>query len=117
MKLNIVLEQINKKGNVSFRSKILIDVKKVSDSSKTIAKFSKDIVVLEAKNRLVGMNTAVCGIKKSLPMQLRIESVHKNGKTKLSLTFGDYGKFVRRANEKNISQFLKNNIEFTQEWG
>lgn len=117
MKLNIILQQINKKGNVSFASSLLVDVKKVSDASKTIAEFSKDIVVLESKNRAIGMSTAICGIKKSLPMQLRIESVHKNGQTRLSLNYRNYGKFVREANESNISTFLKDNIEFTQKWG
>ena len=63
------------------------------------------------------MSTAICGIKKSLPMQLRIESVHKNGQTRLSLNYRNYGKFVREANESNISTFLKDNIEFTQKWG
>lgn len=114
--IRITLMQINKKGNKSFEAVLNTKSESVMGTCKLVAEFSKDIVVLQKKNEMLGMRTAINGIKKSLPLQLSIESVHPNGKTSVSLLYKNYGKFVREATEKNVAEFWNLNVSHTIKW-
>ena len=115
MLVQFILEQKNAKGKTSFKAvkKVNIGNNELSDVSLEIANFSKDIINLCEKNAKLGYRSAINGIKKSLPMTLKLVTEDET----LKLSYRNYGKFCHEASKTNIKKFLKNNIEFTQKWG
>lgn len=115
MKIQFSLTQKNKKGNVSFYAVKNVSVKgtKLVTASSEIAEFTRDIIELVQKNTNLGYRAAVSGIKKSLPLELKIQTA----KESVTLNYNSFGKFAHEANQKQIEEFLSNNITFVQKWG
>lgn len=115
MLVQFTLTQKNKDGKNSFKAvkNVNIGNNDFSDVSKEISIFTKDIINLCENNKKLGYKSAFNGIKKSLPMTLKIVTEDEN----LQLNYRNYGKFAYDATQKTLQKFLKNNIEFTQKWG
>lgn len=116
MKLNVVLSQVNKAGNVSFKA-----VKNVNTGSKGLeivalesAKFCADIIKLKKNVAKLGYASAVNGIKKSLPMNLTIVGLDDADDINLSLEWVSFGKFANEATEAKLRKFFELNIEFAE---
>lgn len=116
MKIQFSLTQKNKKGGVSFYSVNDTEIKghNLVKAAAEIAEFTRDIVELVEKNKATGYASAVSGIKKSLPLILKIQGGKQNP---VELNYKSYGKFAHEATQEQIEEFLTNNITFVQKWG
>lgn len=117
--LQFKLLQVNKAGNVSFEAVKTVNVGKngnIADISKEIASFTCDIIKLVKANKRIGFASAVSGIKKSLPMQIRISAMDEETEN-VALQFRNFGKFAEETTPHFVEKFLRNNIEFVQKHG
>ena len=113
MKITFSLTQKNKKGNTSFEAFHKVEDAKLINVSAHVAEFTRDIIELVQSNTKVGYRAAVSGLKKSLPLSLKIQA----NKEVVTLNYKTFGKFAHEANKEQIEQFLTNNIAFVQKWG
>lgn len=113
MKLQVILSQLNKSNNATFKASAIINIGEhgVESVSKEIAKFCKDVQKLCKQNKAVGLHT-VNNIKKSLPMSIDINGLGEDSDVVVSLFYRNFGKFVETATEDVLCEVLQNNIEF-----
>lgn len=116
MKIQFSLTQKNKKGGQSFRFVKDSEIKghNLVKAAAEIAEFTRDIIELVEKNKATGYAAAYNGLKKSLPLTLKIQGGNQEP---VELSYKSYGKFAHEATQKQIEEFLTNNITFVQKWG
>jgi len=116
MKLSVVLKQVNKAGNVSFKAVKAVNTGNAGLEVVAIesAKFCSDIIKLKNNVAKLGYASAVNGIKKSLPMQLDIVGLDDADDVNIQLSWNSFGKFANESTEAKIRKFFELNIEFAE---
>jgi hypothetical protein len=115
MKIQVVLKQANKIGNVSFKATAVLNLgnENVESVSKEIAKFCKATIELHAKQLALGYKAGKCNsIKKSLPMQLVITGYGEDMDIQsIENEWRNFGKFAEETTEAKLRQFIFNEVK------
>jgi len=113
----IKLSQKNKSKETVFSAQAkmnLIEGQEFEQFGKELAIFCKDVVKLQASNKAKGLNSVM--LRKTLPVTLELVSLDENDDINVSLKFGNFGKFVEKTSEENLSAALSENAEFVYKY-
>ena len=116
MLVNVILSQVNNKGNETFNAQAnsLEIGNEVSEISNEIAHFVKETIKTTDKLKKLGINRN--GLKKSQPLDITLQGLDGFEDVKIDFTIKNFGKWADSKTEKGIAKALKITVDYLDEF-
>tara|TARA_R110002020_G_scaffold379987_1_gene591207 strand:+ start:465 stop:827 length:363 start_codon:yes stop_codon:yes gene_type:complete len=116
MLLNVILTQINNKGNETFKATNLNveTTNEVSSISSEIAHFVKETIKTVDKLKSLGINQN--GIKKSQPLNITLQGLGDFEDVNIEFAIKNFGKWASDKTENEISEAISLTVNYMDEF-